>query len=384
MRAEQLRAISNALVEDMEGGGIAAAWRTLTAAVANQLQTPNPSSVAQIIAARDDLRKKLDGSLAQTMPSAWRDVIEQIGVEYYTADNLISISDRLAEDNQISLQDQLKNIEKIQNLLDGDVKAFKQLDAAFSWMQIEEDELEENEAELLATIPRRIFENDLLGLSDELSETDRMLRHFTEAVLEEVPSKIEVRSFGTSDPKFWVVVAPAVLLAVLKAIEKMLDCYKKILDIRKMKLQLSQTGVQPSFLASFDEQAKLLAEKAVNDALKFMKEKYLSKHKDKARANELENALTLDLRSLAVKTDHGYRIDGRLGQKKSESTDESAEINHGDLSKGPQDALSSAEMEELRGLLQKSRQFQPVGDPVLSLPKTKTDRGGARKATKKN
>jgi hypothetical protein len=164
----------------------------------------------------------------------------------------------------------------------------------------------------------------------------------------------------------------------------LLDAYEKVIRIRKMKAELSQIGASQDVNRELDREVISIVEKSIEGILEFAGKRYVAKHKDAGRANELLNALKIGSTILASKIDNGYRIEARV-----ELVEEAAgqETDGGKSKVSKSASLNEQEVEELRRLSEKARHFKPIGEPVLSLPKQqphRKPRNSSKSADKKS
>ena len=361
MKAEQLLSIADAIRNDLTTAGLLKAWRQLVGAVENQVNAPNPAHVAAVVAAKQSFENIYSQSLAAKVPPSWRSMLESLGMGYYINGSLPKAARELYEENQLNLGEKLATLKEYLAELEADHGAFESISSGMARFNIEADDLPAGEAEIAATIPRSLFGNDLAGLADEVGELDHLLQTLGEAVTGGAVDSPKIRSFSTTDPIFWVSASWAAAYAVAKLFDKVADGYLKVLQIKKTKLEMQAAFVDQSELTVFDRQAEKQVEVVVKSVIEWMRRDYLSKLKDRGRANELEVSLNSELKKLVAKIDRGYRLEGRVNGGE-ETADEA-----GATAKAAQ--LTQAQLKELGELLAKARKFEVVGEPVLPLPK---------------
>jgi hypothetical protein len=111
---------------------------------------------------------------------------------------------------------------------------------------------------------------------------------------------------------------------VATALERLLAAYERILNIRNLHQQLSEEDVPDEALEgiathvsqNMEDKIREIAENVVNEA----------NLDDSGRSNELRTEISLSLKGLAERIDHGYDIGVRAGEI-PESTDDEDETN---------------------------------------------------------
>jgi hypothetical protein len=290
--------------------------------------------------------------------------------------------DSIVHDNQIQLQERIKDLAKIQQSIKGDREAFTKIVQAFEWLQIKPVDLPVGDGEIAIYIPRSIFNNDLEGLQEELGDADHMFKTISEVATGESPESSKIRYFSTSDPVFWLAAIPPVAFLTMKLVNSVLDAYEKVVKIRKLKAEIVKLNAEADFAAQFDQHAKTIVEQSVSAFLEYAKTRFLTKHKDKGRANELENSLSLIATTLATKIDNGYRVEARveMGPKQKGSTDNIQ--NEAILTINKLNGLTEEELQEFQRISEKARYFERAGEPVLQL--SKPQKATRKKSTKKD
>ena len=130
--------------------------------------------------------------------------------------------------------------EELQELFDSTSQIQQGLQSVLTGLDlfdIEEDVLEENEYEISTLIPRTEIDNTVKGLSKELSEFDFILRHLNE-LLGKDSETYKLRTLSTTDPLITVIVGINLAFLFGKVVSWILDQYKKILEIKKLRKNL--------------------------------------------------------------------------------------------------------------------------------------------------
>jgi hypothetical protein len=140
----------------------------------------------------------------------------------------------------------------------------------------------------------------------------------------------------------------AAFLAI--AIERIVAVYKQILEIRKIRAELTKIQVPPDKLKGLEDHAKdLMKENIETIAIEITSE---SPVLDPNRKNELTNQLRISLTMIANRIDKNYNIEVRMSAPQKEGEDTQAD----EALKTIQHATPSMQYMRLDG------------DPILQLP----------------
>ena len=157
-----------------------------------------------------------------------------------------------------------------------------------------------------------------------------------------------------------VELAPGAAACIAVAVERTVTLYKQLLEIRRLRQELSEQGLQEDSLVGVDSHANTHMERGINDVVEALVEKF-GGQREKGRKNELRTELRLALNQVANRIDHGYNIDVR-----SEPPEEAAEEDD-------EQAVTRKHF-ELIGSAAKQLQFISLtGKPILSLPEPENE-----------
>jgi hypothetical protein len=205
------------------------------------------------------------------------------------------------------------------------------------------------QAELSFQIPRTLFGNRLGSFAKELVFIDRMLMDLTEAVTAE-RKPIEVERLSTSDPTVTAAACFGAALLLGKIIEKFLDVWKKVEEIREIRQRLDKIGMGNTaaveeLTGKIQQTIDAAAEESVNQIMES------SPVVQDGRKNELRNALRKDTHRLYFEIERGLNVEIKVSSD-APAADEEAK----------------AEVNELRAVSMKLQYPQITGEPILRLP----------------
>ena len=157
-----------------------------------------------------------------------------------------------------------------------------------------------------------------------------------------------------------------------RALETVLNIYEKVMNIKKARKDLENTGVDETFVDGLEEQAKAMTKREIEQ---FVTELVAEREKEQVggegvgseqgdqekaeeRKRELRTGLEKQTMELARRVDLGYRVDLDAGAlPPSEDTDES-----------PERAEERAAVDGVLAARERLRALKLTGTPILGLP----------------
>ncbi len=277
----------------------------------NQVNQPQQAAYQQnLVTALNDLYLTLENSKINEFSPGWKQIMKEIG-----GDNIFGIS--LKEEikgifatNQITPASALEDISKIVSGNEQFISTIDTMVLGFKNLNLGAEELEPGECELGYSIPRVFVKNKLSSLNKEMAELNFILNTISEAVTGE-KNEYEVKTISSSDFLVYVLIGLQVGKVLSEAVEKIINNYKTILEIKVLRNQLKSTGVPEKATKDIEEHANSLMEKEIKKiATQIIKENY--KKTDVPRKNELTNGVTIALNKIANRIDNGFNIEIRV------------------------------------------------------------------------
>ena len=151
-------------------------------------------------------------------------------------------------------------------------------------------------------LPQAFLDGRLDQLSKELQLLDRHVRSFAE-VSGASAGSFKVRSCSHGSIEFFLSCEPVTAASLVIAIERIVELYKKMLEIRQLQKQMEQQALPKQLI----EGVRKHESEQVNKALQDTQEEILNRYgkKDKGRKNELRKTLADGVRYLADRIDRG-------------------------------------------------------------------------------
>jgi hypothetical protein len=357
MNAERLHAICCVLKKEMDSQGTVSLLQQLTSLL-DQV-TNQPQMNQKLGQTLTQIYDKLKGAQSDSFSPAWRQVLEEIGGNDLLGNNLANQLREIMERNKITLsiaRDEVKNIST-------SIQAFKtavdNVISGLKGLQIGAEELEPGECELGVLIPREAVHSNIVEFGEELKELDFILGTFSE-VASGKRQKFDIKTISSSDLMVFLAALPPVAACIAHAAEKIINIYKSLLEIKKLKGDLEKQGLAEAEMKGIIEHAASKMNKGIDKlTAEVVKEYY--KGKDRGRKNELKNAVRIALGKLANRIDQGFNIEIRAEPPKEKELDEEEQQERDENAKHLQVVIEA----------QKTLSFIKLeGSRLLQLPET--------------
>jgi hypothetical protein len=158
-------------------------------------------------------------------------------------------------------------------------------------------------------VPRKAVHSNIVEFGEELKELDFILGQFSE-VASGKRQKFDIKTISSSDLMVFLAAMPAVAACIAHATEKIINLYKSLLEIKKIKGELEKQGLTEDQMKGITEHAASKMNEGIEVLTAEIVEEYY-KGKDSGRKNELKNAVRIALNKLANRIDQGYNIEVR-------------------------------------------------------------------------
>lgn len=364
MNAERLHVIANAVLEDLTKSSIIELLQQLVSALQNQVNQPQqPQHQQQVASTLQSVYDALSQSSIDDFSPAWKQVLDEIGVNAYLGNQLKINIKNAFERNQITPSVALQEITDIHQNATRVRDALVQMTSSFAELGIGAEELEAGQCELGVVVPRTYVDNNLKDFGKELERFNSILEVFAELATGSRPG-FKVRSISSSDLSVFLDMAPEIGACVAIAVERIVELYKKLLEIRKLRHEMKQNGVPEKELKGVERHANKQMDDGIDELVDDLLERYYSK-KDHGRKNELKTALKKACHNIAARVDRGFNIEIRVEP-----------FDHDDEQENDEDQTPEAET-HIQTILDASKHLQFMkleGEPLLALPEEESNK----------
>jgi mevalonate kinase len=164
-------------------------------------------------------------------------------------------------------------------------------------------------ADLTFLIPREIFNNNLNLFAKELAFINRLVEHFSEAVIGQT-EPVTLDGLSSSMPAIGLGTSARVVASIADAVSKFLDAWEKIKKIRRLRSELSEVGIKKQALDELTEEVTTTIEEVVEESTRLT---LIGFEGEPGRKHELETALKQDTRRLFGQIERGLTIQVNAG-----------------------------------------------------------------------
>jgi hypothetical protein len=360
MNAERLHAIVVSVQRDLKNNEILGLFQGLINALSNQISQPaQPQYQQETSTSLEVLVQSLSDSEVNSFSPVWKQTLGEIGGDPILGINLADSIEEILARNQITPAVALSELQSFLARLAEFSAAIDRLVAAFETLGIGAEDLDPSECEVGVLVPRSYVDNELGEFANELKELNRVFGVFAEISTGSRPG-FKIKTLSSSDLTVFLEAAPVVAACIAHGVERLVELYKKLLEIRRLQADLANQGVPKKNLTGIEEHAKGVMEKGIEAIIKELMRDFKSTV-DPGRKNELTVELRLALNKISNRIDSGYNIEVRMQAPAglTESANESNEVEQKLATKYYNDIRSAA----------KNMQFLKLdGEPILHLP----------------
>lgn len=356
MNAERLHAIVIALRAEIEERDIVSKMQAMVKALRLLSQQAHPTHQQNLATTLNDFYEAVSNTNSDRFSPAWRQILSEIGGSDLFGAKLKETVETVIGRNQMTPAVGLEELEKVLARLEEFSTALESAASSLSTLQIGHEQLAPGECEIGLLIPRRAVKNQLMGFADELQEIGFILRTFSEVATGK-PDDLVIRTISSSDLLLYLQAGVPYAACVAVAIERIVELYKKLLEIRKLRLEMEKLGVPEKNVAEVGDFANGLMEEGIAKVSGEIMQKYY-KGKDGERKNELANGVSISLNKIANRIDAGYNLEVRV--EPLAKADESATKEE-----------TKQAVETIMAASSKMEFLKLEGPPILRLPEGK-------------
>jgi hypothetical protein len=372
MSTERLHALAYLLNEDLNRIELLTRLQGLIDSLQQLIHQSDENHQQMMTEALQAVYSALDESIVESLSPTWTQQLKKIGFHEYLGSQLKGKLIGCINQNQITPVRVHLKVKEWHSIIERFKSAIEEVTRALPQLNIGRDELEPGQCELGFLVPREVVNNHFSEYVKELRQFELIFRTFSEITTGKA-EEFTVRTIS-SDLIVYINAAPAVAALVATALERIITVYKELLEIRRLRNELSAQEVSDEELKSIDTHINIKMDKAIEKlAREIMAEYY--KPSSMARKNELTNALRISLNKLANRIDRGYNIEVRV-----------AELPKEEIQEGQEKAEPTEESQHFEAIKKASPNLQFIrleGEPVLSLPEAITTGNTQTKKTKK-
>lgn len=358
MNVEKLNSIAYDIVEENKTLQFVPKFQnvinTLQQVIAQPQQPQHQTNLSNQLKA---LKEALSNSLVNSLSPAWYQVLVELEIDDVLGNKLYERIDTVLSKNQITPAKAKEELNEFFNKLNTKITGFTNTVNGLETIGIGYDELEEGECEIGVLIPREYIKNDLGKFGDEIKELTFIFNNYSELITGEKQS-FQIRNLSTSEPLITIATITTIAAGVAKTIGWLIDNYKKLLEIKKLRAELKKQGLSEDSLQGISDHSNGFMEKAIEKIILEIAKEY-NGNGDKNRKNELLNGVRISLNKIANRIDRGFNFEIRIEPiNKSES-------------EGEEEVEESKEFKEINEASKNLQFIKLEGQPILKLSEKK-------------
>lgn len=366
MNTERLHAIARAVKRETVDASLAPQVTELAQSLRQAADEPkDPAHQQRVSTLRTELGEALANAPSNGFSPAWLDALQELGIDDLLGEALRARIEQIFEQNEITASvaavEMAPLAERVQQLQD----ALEQVEASFTFFEIDAEELAPGEFEIGFLIPRERMHDGLEELGKEFIKLTLILAPFQE-ISPGPRDELKVRSISSSAFGAFLMASPGLALLLAKTLESLINSYEKVKGMREGHAKLKESGAQDKLLKEAAKEVSDIITREIKALTKtLLAEATKEKRIDKDRANELRKYLEVSLNSLANRIDQGYTIGVRPGELPPPQEDDEA-------------AKETAEQKKTRAIVEQVLEAQEklnfkndTGESILQLPEPK-------------
>jgi hypothetical protein len=315
MNAERLHSITLALRQELSSKSTIETLEALVTALEEIVESSDASTQQALVSSRDSFYAAVTNTPSDSFTPAWRQILIEMGGEELFGRNLKQWVQQILADNQMTPGVAHQQLQAILTKLKEFEKALGELTKAFGHLGIGSETLAPGEAEITLLIPREAVHDKLGEFTEELEEIEFILNTLSEVATGH-KDDLKIRAVSSSGLMLFLAASPVFAAVVAKVVDFVVGQYKKILEIKKLHLEIERLQLPDEISAKTKEHANSLMEAEIEKfTVLIVNENYSGK--DGERKNELTNAVKISLNKIANRIDRGFNFEVRIEPPKA-------------------------------------------------------------------
>lgn len=238
-------------------------------------------------------------------------IYQEIGATKYLGESLSLRIQKMIRSNQVVPANVLVEINSLIQQTAQFINSINKIIAEFESLDIEYTDLGPGEFEGGISIPKLLSPN-LEDLSKEFSHIDNFIKTIKE-IVGDAESDVSVKHINSSEWQVFIELVPEAAACSALAIERIIALYKNHLEIKKLKIDMEEKKLPEAVTKPMQD----YIDGVVQEKLREIGEQVVNEYYqagDEGRKNELKTKLTMALKYVAQRIDHGatFQVEAAL------------------------------------------------------------------------
>lgn len=311
MNVERLHLVLRATLDAVTKSGVVADIGGLATSLQNQVNDPATAVYQQQISTQlEKLRTSLSAIETNNLPPGWKQVLTEHGLSHFIGTELLQKLTEIFSRNAITPSIALQEIQEVQRNLDSKVTAATELLRGLKLLEFPMDDLKSGEAEIGLLVPRESIDSKLDRFTRELNDTAKIIGVFEELTTGQ-RREATIRTLSSTDLTVLLDIWPISGVALATAVERIAAFYKQVLEIKKLKAEVTRLALPDKMTQQLDQEAN----DKMEANLRSLRDEMIANYEgQKTRKHELETELLIALHRIANKLDQGIHFEFRAGE----------------------------------------------------------------------
>ena len=314
MNVEKLHSLLSVIKQDFDNQKIISKFSDFTWKMSQYVEDSSEANSTEFKSALDELNKSLEEFSCNNLVPSQNDILKHLNGQDLVGHGLRQAIENILSTNaavQVDVSQQLTDLlaavnqfyERIADIIRG-----------LSHFKLEPENFKENEFELGFIFPGEQFNLTLAKLKNEIIFVNKFLSDIYETTGEQRPDA-DIRSLQSDDTALYLRTTVIIADKVMRLIKGIVAVYDTIGNIQKKTKELKSLDVSQNILDLLKEEEKQRITLGLESLKSDLFDRESNKNIDDGRMNELENSISIDLKQLAQKIEHGLKIEVSIPTK---------------------------------------------------------------------
>lgn len=308
MNVEKLHSVLSVIKNDFDNHKIISKFSDFTWKMSQYSEDPSDENSCDFKSALDELNSSLEEFKCDLLVPSQHNILLQLNATHLVGRGLRqSIEDILATNAAVKadvsqqLTDLLASVNRFYERAADIIRGF-------AYFDIHPDNLARDEFELGFIYPAKQFELTLAKFKNEIIFVNKLLSNIYETTGEQCP-ETDLRSLSSGDIAIYLHSSVIVADKVMQLIKGIVEVYDTIGDIQQKSKELKLLAVSQNIIDLLKEEEKQRITLGLEKLKASLFDRGNNNSIDAGRMNELENSISIDLKQLAQKIEHGLKIE---------------------------------------------------------------------------